>query len=63
MKETVEKAGIQKHYMVQPIAYRTADATKMGFTDFPGCPLGKQFFLIWKYFSLYFVVIFHSILH
>lgn len=42
MKEAVEKEGIKKHYMVQPIAYRTADVTRMGFTDLPECPLGMS---------------------
>ena len=44
MKEAVEKEGIKKHYMVQPIAYRTADVTRMGFTDLPECPLGMSSF-------------------
>lgn len=42
MKEAVEKEGIKKHYMVQPIAYRTADVTRLGFTDLPECPLGMS---------------------
>ena len=42
MKNDVEKAGLKCHHMVQPIAYRTADAgRRMGFGDLPECPLGK----------------------
>ena len=42
MRNAVEKAGLKCHYMVQPIAYRTADAGRLGFVELPECPLGKN---------------------
>ena len=44
MRTAVEKAGMKCHYMVQPIAFRTADAGRLGFVALPECPLGIVFF-------------------
>ena len=40
MRAAVEKAGMKCHYMVQPLAYRTADAGRLGFIELPECPFG-----------------------
>ena len=43
MKKAVENAGLKCHYMCQPLAYRTADAGRLGFVTLPECPLGNRF--------------------
>uniref|UniRef100_A0A7M5X3G4 Hcy-binding domain-containing protein n=2 Tax=Clytia hemisphaerica TaxID=252671 RepID=A0A7M5X3G4_9CNID len=49
MREAVEKAGMKCHYMVQPIAYRTADADRIGFGGLPECPLALENRLITRW--------------
>ena len=41
MKKAIEKEGLKVHYMCQPVAYRTYDATKKGYESLPECPFGK----------------------
>ena len=41
MKEAVEKAGLKAHYITQPLAYHTPDASRQGFIGLPEFPYGK----------------------
>lgn len=45
MKKAVEKEGLSKHWLCQPVGFRTADAGKEGFENLPECSLGKSFTL------------------
>jgi len=42
MKESVEAAGLKAHYMVQPLAVHTPDASKQGFIDLPEFPFALE---------------------
>lgn len=46
MKEAVEKAGLEAHYMVQPLAYRTPDCICQGFVDLPEFTFCLFFFFV-----------------
>ena len=42
MKEALEKAGLKRHLMVQPVGIHTPDADHLGFQGLPECPLGNK---------------------
>ena len=42
MKEALEKAGLKRPLMVQPVGYHTPDADHLGFAGLPECPLGNK---------------------
>lgn len=44
MKKAVENEGMKKHWICQPLGYRTADAGIRGFEDLPEAVLGKECF-------------------
>ena len=51
MKGGLDAAGLKPHLMVQPLAFRTPDASKQGFIDLPEFPFGERLYktLIIKY--------------
>ncbi|XP_057311420.1 betaine--homocysteine S-methyltransferase 1-like isoform X2 [Hydractinia symbiolongicarpus] len=46
MKKAVEKEGLSKHWLCQPVGFRTADAGKEGFENLPECSLALESRLI-----------------
>lgn len=42
MKKAVENEGMKKHWICQPLGYRTADAGIRGFKDLPEAVLATQ---------------------
>ena len=42
MMEGVAGAGLEVHYMVQPLAYHTPDCNRQGFIDLPEFPFGER---------------------
>lgn len=42
MKAALDKAGIKKHLMVQPLGFMTPDCGKQGFIDLPEFPFGLE---------------------
>ncbi|XP_041465761.1 betaine--homocysteine S-methyltransferase 1-like isoform X2 [Lytechinus variegatus] len=42
MKEGLEKAGLKRHLMIQPLAFATPDCGKQGFIDLPEFPFGLE---------------------
>ncbi|XP_077981132.1 betaine--homocysteine S-methyltransferase 1-like [Glandiceps talaboti] len=42
MKEALKAAGLQAHLMIQPLGYRTPDASKQGFIDLPEFPFALE---------------------
>lgn len=42
IKKGVEAAGLKAHYMAQPLAYHTPDASKQGFIDLPEFPFALE---------------------
>ncbi|XP_071490672.1 betaine--homocysteine S-methyltransferase 1-like [Diadema antillarum] len=42
MKEGLDKAGIKRHLMLQPLAFSTPDCGKQGFIDLPEFPFGLE---------------------
>lgn len=41
MKEGLERAGIKKHLMIQPLGYLTPEVDKVGFTGLQDFPYGN----------------------
>jgi len=42
MKEGLEKAGLKRHLMIQPLGFSTPDCGKQGFIDLPEFPFGLE---------------------
>lgn len=42
MRDALKRAGLKKHLMLQPIAFKTPDAKKQGFIDLPEFPFGLE---------------------
>lgn len=51
MKAGLEKAGIKKPLMVQPLGFATPDCGKQGFIDLPEFPFGECPSFILAYMS------------
>ncbi len=41
MVDACKKEGLNVHYIVQPLAFKTPDANAQGFIDLPEFPFGK----------------------
>lgn len=46
MKRGLEEAGLKRHLMTQPLAFKTPDVNKQGFIDLPEFPFGKLRFIL-----------------
>lgn len=47
MKEGLERAGIKKHLMIQPLGYLTPEIDKVGFTGLQDFPYGNNIIIAW----------------